>query len=90
MLVQGEKGAQILVVPELVDHLEFNLTQARVIFLPSRRSLVPHGIICNREAEPAIAQLVREHLQASPARRSCSKLLSNKHCCLGRGGGAVT
>ena len=29
MLVQGEKGAQILVVPELVDHLELTLTQAR-------------------------------------------------------------
>lgn len=27
ILVQGETGAQILVVPELIDHLEFNLTQ---------------------------------------------------------------
>ena len=34
ILVQGEKGAQILVVPELVDHLEFNLTQACATLMP--------------------------------------------------------
>ena len=38
VLVQGEKGAQILVVPELVDHLEFNLTQA----CPTLRAIMPH------------------------------------------------
>ena len=51
VLVQGEKGAQILVVPELVDHLEFNLTQACITLLISRWSLVP--VMRNRaEAEP--------------------------------------
>lgn len=43
MLVQGEKGAHILVVPELVDHLEFNLTQAcaTLMSVPPHASLVP-------------------------------------------------
>ncbi|KAK9842298.1 hypothetical protein WJX81_005131 [Elliptochloris bilobata] len=36
VLVQGETGAQILVVPELVDHAEFNLTQVRSVSVVAR------------------------------------------------------
>lgn len=51
VLVQGEKGAQILVVPELVDHLEFSLTQACTSLLPLWHPFCPQ--MRSGEAETA-------------------------------------
>lgn len=39
ILVMGEQGAQVLVVPELVPHLEMNLTQVRSV--PVRTTPIP-------------------------------------------------
>lgn len=39
ILVQGDTGAQILVVPSMVEHLEFSLTQVRSV--PVKTRLIP-------------------------------------------------